>query len=288
MGIMKVLFLGSGTSTGVPVIGCKCEVCKSDDPKNKRTRSSILITTEIPLTPPFSKEETRFPPLEKGGEGGFEREVSANKYILVDTTTDLRFQALANNIERVDAVLFTHAHADHIHGIDDLRTFNHIQGKPIPCYGNMDTLETIRHKFSYIFDGSARSDWIPRLEINMINSEILLYNLRILPLKIYHGDTTIFGYRINDVSYLTDCNGIPDDTKRLLQGTKILILDATRYQPHAKHYGLAQAIEVIEELKPERAILTHLSHTFDHNKVNSELPSGIELAYDGMEINSHH
>src|SRR3989304_8237535 len=135
MGIMKVLFLGSGTSTGVPVIGCKCEVCKSDDPKNKRTRSSILITTEIPLDPPFSKGETlysplskgeTFPPsLERGGKGGFEREVSANKYILVDTTTDLRFQALANRIERVDAVLFTHAHEDHIHGIDDLRSFNH-------------------------------------------------------------------------------------------------------------------------------------------------------------------
>src|SRR3972149_6061561 len=253
MGIMKVLFLGSGTSTGVPVIGCKCAVCSSDEPRNKRTRSSILITT-------------------------------GNKYILVDTTTDLRFQALANRIERVDAVLFTHAHADHIHGIDDLRSFNHIQGKPIPCYGGLDTMEVIQHKFSYIFNGSARSDWIPRLEINIINSEFYLYGLRIVPLKIFHGEETIFGYRINDISYLTDCNGIPDDTKKLLQGTKLLILDATRYQPHAKHYGLAQAIEVINDLKPERAVLTHLSHAFDHYKVNSELPSGIELAYDGMEI----
>ncbi len=253
MGIMKILFLGSGTSTGVPVIGCKCTVCSSDDPKNKRTRSSILITTD-------------------------------DKYILVDTTTDLRFQALANSIERVDAVLFTHAHADHIHGIDDLRSFNHIQGRPIPCYGNYDTMENIRHKFSYIFNGSARSDWIPRLEINIISGEFFLYGLRIMPLKIFHGEAAIFGYRINDVAYLTDCSGIPDDTKRALQGTKLLILDATRYQPHPKHYGLTQAIEVIEELMPERAILTHLSHTFEHNKVNSELPSGIELAYDGMEI----
>src|SRR4030067_1467164 len=284
MGIMKVLFLGSGTSTGVPVIGCKCAVCRSDDPRNKRTRSSILVTTEIPLYPPFSKEETFLPPLEKGGEGGFEREVSAHRYILVDTTTDLRFQALANRIERVDAVLFTPAHADHIHGIDDLRSFNHIQGKPIPCYGGLDTMEVIRHKFSYIFNGSARSDWIPRLEINIINSEFSLYSLQIVPLKIFHGEATIFGYRINDVSYLTDCNGIPDDTKKLLRGTKLLILDATRYQPHAKHYGLAQAIEVIKELKPERAVLTHLSHAFDHDKVNRELPSGIELAYDGMEM----
>ncbi len=256
MGIMKVLFLGSGTSTGVPVIGCKCAVCRSDDPKNKRLRSSILVTTE---------------------ENGV-------RNILVDTTTDLRFQALANGIERVDAVLFTHAHADHIHGIDDLRTFNHIQGESIPCYGNADTMETIRQKFSYIFDGSARRDWIPRLGINIVSSEFLLHSLKIIPLRIYHGDTIIFGYRINDVSYLTDCNGMPDDTMALIKGTKLLILDATRYQPHAKHYGLEQALAVIEELKPERAILTHLSHAFDHSKVNGELPSGIELAYDGMEI----
>ncbi|MCC6545207.1 MAG: MBL fold metallo-hydrolase [Nitrospirae bacterium] len=281
---MKVLFLGSGTSTGVPVIGCKCDVCKSDDPRNKRTRSSILITAEIPLNPPFSKGEIRLPPLEKGGKGGFEREIPSDKYLLVDTTTDLRSQALANRVERVDAVLFTHAHADHIHGIDDLRSFNHIQGNPIPCYGGLDTMEVIRHKFSYIFDGSARRDWVPRLEVNIVDSEFSLYGLRILPLKIFHGESTILGFRINDVSYLTDCSGIPDDTKKLLIGTKLLILDATRYQPHAKHYGLAQAIDVIKELKPERALLTHLSHAFDHHKVNHELPSGIELAYDGMEI----
>lgn len=277
---MKVLFLGSGTSTGVPVIGCHCVVCRSDDPKNKRTRSSILITTKekgtelnsVPAVPDSSG---------KVGDQGY-----GTRNILVDTTTDLRFQALANKIERVDAVLFTHAHADHIHGIDDLRSFNHIQGNPIPCYGGLDTMETIQQKFSYIFDGSVKRDWIPRLEVHVVNSEFFLYGLRILPLKILHGETMIFGYRVNDVSYLTDCNGIPDDTKKLLHGTKLLILDATRFQPHAKHYGLAQAIEVIEELRPERAVLTHLSHTFDHNKVNHELPSGIELAYDGMEIRS--
>ncbi|MCC7202611.1 MAG: MBL fold metallo-hydrolase [Nitrospirae bacterium] len=275
---MKVLFLGSGTSTGVPVIGCKCDVCRSDDPRNKRTRSSILITAEDTGT------EFNSVPAVSVSPGGADHRAAGVRNILIDTTTDLRFQALRCSIERVDAVLFTHAHADHIHGIDDLRSFNHIQGEAIPCYGRSDTMETIRHKFSYIFDGSARSDWIPRLDINIVSSDFVLYGLRIKPLKIFHGDLTILGYRINDVSYLTDCNGMPEDTKEQLKGTKILILDATRYQPHAKHYGLDQAIEVIRELKPERAFLTHLSHTFDHSKVNSDLPPGIELAYDGMEI----
>lgn len=253
MGIMKVLFLGSGTSTGVPVIGCKCGVCRSDNPKNKRTRASILISSD-------------------------------DRHILIDTSTDLRFQALAYSIERIDAVLFTHAHADHIHGIDDLRSFNHIQGGPIPCYGSLETMDVIRHKFGYIFDGSSRNDWIPNLRINIISGEFALFGLKILPLRIFHGNTTILGYRINDTAYLTDCSGIPDPSREALREMDLLILDATRYQPHAKHYGLAQAIEVLEELRPRRAILTHLSHAFDLDKVNSELPSGIELAYDGMEI----
>lgn len=250
---MKILFLGSGTSTGVPAIGCRCNICRSDNPRNKRTRASILIT-------------------------------SNDKNILIDTSTDLRIQALAYSIVRIDAVFFTHAHADHIHGIDDLRSFNLVQGGPIPCFGNLDTMDVIRCKFNYIFDDSAKSGWVPSLQINVVNGMFNLYGLKVLPITIFHGDMPILGYRMDDVAYITDCSEIPDYSMNSLRGMALLILDATRYQPHSKHYGLAQAIEIIEELKPERAVLTHLSHAFDHDKVNSELPTGIELAYDGMEI----
>jgi len=253
MGAMRILFLGSGTSTGVPVIGCKCKICQSANPRNKRTRASILVSTN-------------------------------NRNILIDTSTDLRFQALAFHVERIDAVFFTHAHADHIHGIDELRSFNLIQGGPIPCFGSGETIEAIRNKFDYIFDGSDGNGWVPSLQVNVIEGAFELYDIRVLPVKIFHGDNTILGYRLDDVAYLTDCSGIPDDSMESLRGTALLILDATRYQPHAKHYGLSEAIKVIEELNPKRAILTHLSHSFDHDQVNSELPPGIELAYDGMEI----
>ena len=253
MGVMKILFLGSGTSTGVPVIGCKCSICCSDNPKNKRTRASILVT-------------------------------SNGRNVLIDTSTDLRFQALKYAIERVDAVFFTHAHADHIHGIDELRSFNQLQGMPIPCYGSPETMEAIKSKFGYVFKTSETNDWTPKLSINVVDAPFDLYGLRVIPVTIFHGDSTILGYRMNGVAYITDCSGMPDYSMNSLKDTELLILDATRYKPHAKHYGLSQAIEVIKELKPKRAILTHLSHTYEHEKVNKELPPGIELAYDGMEL----
>ena len=253
MGVMKILFLGSGTSTGVPVIGCKCSTCRSDHPNNKRTRASILVTSE-------------------------------DRNILIDTSTDLRFQALRYNIERVDAVFFTHAHADHIHGIDELRSFNQLQGEAIPCYGSIETMESIRNKFGYVFNGPGTSNWTPNLSINIVDKAFELFGIKVLPVSIFHGDSTILGYRMNSVAYITDCSGIPDYSMGPLRDMELLILDATRYQPHAKHYGLSQAIEVIRELKPTRAILTHLSHSYDHENVNRELPDGIELAYDGMEL----
>lgn len=253
MGAMRILFLGSGTSTGVPVIGCKCNVCLSDDSRDKRTRASILITND-------------------------------ENNILIDTSTDLRFQVLTYDIEKIDVVLFTHTHADHIHGIDDLRSFNHKMGGPIPCYGNKETVEVIKRKFSYIFNGSSENSWIPNLSINIVKEPFHIYGLRIVPVKIFHGERTILGYRINNIAYITDCSGIPSSSMELLKDLSILILGAIRYKPHSKHYGLYQAIEVIENLKPERSILTHLSHSFEYRKVSRELPPGIELAYDGMEI----
>jgi len=253
MGVIKILFLGSGTSTGVPVIGCRCSICCSSNPKNKRTRASILVTSD-------------------------------DRNILIDTATDLRFQALTYSIARIDAVFFTHAHADHIHGIDELRSFNMLQGGPIPCYGSRETMDAISSKFGYVFNGGGKNDWTPQLLVNIVDEALELYGIRVLPVAIFHGENTILGYRMNKTAYITDCSGMPDDSMDSLRGLALLILDATRYQPHAKHYGLRQAIDVIQDLKPERAVLTHLSHVFDHDQVNRDLPPGIELAYDGMEI----
>ncbi len=250
---MKVLFLGSGASTGVPVIGCKCDTCTSDNPKDKRTRASILIT-------------------------------SNGKNILIDTSTDLRFQALTYGIERVDAVLFTHAHADHVHGIDDMRGFNHSNKGPIPCYGDKHTVEVIRKRFSYIFNAKDENNWIPHLTINPLNGPCEMFGLRIVPIHVMHGERPIYGYRINNMAYLTDCNGIPPSSMDLLKDLSLLILDATLYKPHKKHFGFFQALEVIEQLRPEKAILTHLSHMLKYDKASKELPAYIGLAYDGLKI----
>ncbi|MBI4715685.1 MAG: MBL fold metallo-hydrolase [Nitrospirae bacterium] len=250
---MRILVLGSGTSTGVPMIGCRCEVCLSADPKNRRTRSSILVQ-------------------------------ASGKNLLVDTSTDLRQQALAYAIDRVDAVLYTHAHADHVHGIDELRSFNHIQGGEIPCYGSPEVLERVRRNFNYIFNGTSEG-WKPRLALHAVEKEFEVFGIPVIPIPIFHGgDRIIYGYRFGSAAYLTDCSGIPEESVSLLLGLDVLILDATRYQPHPNHLSFDQALEAAGNLRPRRTILTHLSHVYDHERVNRDLPEGIELAYDGMEI----
>jgi len=250
---MKVTILGSGTSTGVPSIGCNCRVCVSDNPKNQRSRASILVTT-------------------------------ADKNILIDTSPDLRNQALRNKITRIDAVLFTHAHADHIHGIDDLRSFNYLQGKNIPCYGSRDTIERIKRMFEYIFSGSE-TDWNrPQLILKEINSCIRLFDLEITPIEIFHGKAPILGYRLGNMAYLTDCSNIPEKSKSLLEELDLLILGALRFSPHPTHFSIGEALVSIRDVKPKRAVLTHMTHEIDHDAVNAILPEGVELGYDGMVI----
>lgn len=250
---MKLVILGSGTSTGVPVIGCRCEVCSSRDPRNKRTRASALISTR-------------------------------GKNILIDTSTDLRAQSLANGIERIDAVLFTHCHADHIHGIDDLRAFNHVQGSSIPCYGNPETIERIRSSFEYIFNDKAGDGWKPSLTATAVESPFEISGIEIIPVEVVHGRARILGYRIGKVAYITDCNSIPPESKEKLRDLEALVLGALRYKPHPTHFNIPQAIEVAEELKPRRCIFTHLGHNLDYKVDNPKLPEGVELAYDGMII----
>jgi phosphoribosyl 1,2-cyclic phosphate phosphodiesterase len=249
---MKITVLGSGTSTGVPMVGCHCPVCASGDPRNKRTRASIVV--EI-----------------------------ADHYILVDTSTDLRKQAIREQLPHIDAVLFTHSHADHIHGIDDLRGFHFIHKRVIPCYGSAETMTTIARNFAYIFQGQASAGYAPLLEPHVVTGPFTLFGSTIVPIPLLHGEMPATGYRFGDVAYLTDCSSIPTDSLSLLTGLRILIIDALRYTPHENHFNIAGALNVVARLKPERAIFTHLTHEVPYRD-GSKLPAGVEFAYDGMTL----
>ena len=252
---MNILFLGSGTSTGIPSLCCDCDVCKSDDNKNKRLRSSILVRNN-------------------------------GNHLLIDTSTDLRQQCLSNNITHINHVLYTHHHADHLHGIDELRSFNHFNKVIIPCYGNKDTIYEIKEKFNYIFDETTQiGGGLPKLTLNIVNNEqFKLGGVLITPLNIIHGKLIILGYRFNKCAYITDCSEIPSESKKQLKNLDILILNALGFDPHPTHFSLSQALDTVEELKPKSAIFTHINHKFDHEKISRELPTGVKLAYDGMVV----
>ena len=249
---MKITILGSGTSTGVPMVGCSCPVCSSEDPRNKRTRCSILIQI-------------------------------GNKYILVDTSTDLRRQALRARIPHIDAVLFTHSHADHVNGIDDLRGFHFIHKRVIPCYGDQETINAIAANFSYIFQGHLPTGYHPLMEPHTVDGPFRLFDKEIIPVPLRHGGMSATGYRIGGMAYLTDCSEIPESSRQLLGDLDLLIIDALRHTPHSNHFNIKGALEVIDILKPSRAVLTHLTHEVAH-KDEADLPPGISLAFDGMTI----
>lgn len=248
---MRVTVLGSGTSSGVPIIGCDCSVCTSPDPKNKRTRASVVLDF-------------------------------GDRTLLIDTATDLRQQALRWGLQRVDAVLFTHAHADHIHGVDELRIFNLRSLKTIPCYASEDVAARIRAYLEYIFEPGPTESFRPHLELVAIDGPFELLGHRVVPVPLLHGDLPVFGFRIDGFAYLTDVSQIPDSSWPLLEDLDLLILDALRPKPHPTHFSLDQAVEVAERLRPRRTALTHLSHLVDHAKTNENLPIGVELAFDGM------
>lgn len=206
------------------------------------------------------------------------------KNVLIDTSTDLRAQALMNGVERIDAVLFTHPHADHIHGIDDLRAFNTAQKGPIPCYGSGTTIERIRVMFDYIFRDDVRDGWKPNLTTTVVDGPFSLFGIEIAPIEISHGSATIFGYRVGKLAYLTDCSGIPTASIERLTGVELLILGALRHKPHPTHFSIEQAVQASRTISPKRTILTHLGHNLDYEKDDSLLPEGIELAYDGLVV----
>lgn len=251
---MKITILGCGTSTGVPVVGCPCNVCTSPDRRNFRTRASLLVEWQ-------------------------------GRNFLVDTAPDLHLQALAVKLRRVDAVFYTHSHADHIFGLDELRVFNFIQGGMIPVYGRPETIEQIKRIFDYIWDPEAPlGGGKPLVEPRVLNGKVEVFGLPVQAVEIWHGQRLINGYVFGRMGYLTDCSGLPDASRPLLQDKELLIVGALRHRPHPTHFHLQAALDLIAELKPRRALLTHLSHSFDYEKTNAELPAGVELAYDGQVI----
>lgn len=253
---IKVTVLGSGTSHGVPMIACDCAVCKSSDPRDRRTRPSILI------------------------------EYDATS-VLVDTSPEFRLQCLANDVRKVDAVLYTHFHVDHVTGLDDLRRFNWIQGKAIPCYGQAATLERLRTMFPYVFSG--REDYpsaVPRLELHQIDGPIEIGSREIIPIPLLHGQMPVLGFRVGNFAYCTDVNQIPAESWRLLECVDVLILDALRKRPHPTHFNLEQAVEHAKKIGARQTFFTHIAHELGHEETNRELPSGMALAYDGLVIQS--
>lgn len=251
-GTLKLTILGSGTSTGVPVIGCRCAVCRSGVAENQRTRCSALLRW-------------------------------AGRNVLIDTATDFRQQALREGLERIDAVLFSHTHADHVHGIDDLRTFT-LRGEAIPAFGAAEAVATIQRVFAYIFSDETESVFRPRLALNTVTGPFELFGRVVTPVPLRHGSGMALGYRVGGLAYLTDCNAVPETSLPLLAGVEVLVIDALRFSAHTTHFNVAEAVAAAGRIGARRTLLTHLSHEVDHWRHAAELPEGVEFAYDGQTV----
>ena len=251
---VKISVLGSGTSVGVPTIGCHCAVCTSTDPRDNRLRPSVLLT--------FNERN-----------------------VLIDTTPDFRTQALRANIQKLHAVIFTHSHADHVMGFDDIRPYNFRQSGEIPIYAAPNTLADIRRCFPYVFDGAPRETNIPHIEPHEIDgSPFELFGLQFQPIPVLHGKHMIYGFRFGNAAYLTDHSEIPDSSMDLLQGLDVIFLDALRYKPHPTHSTVDRSIQTVQKLGVRRAFFTHICHDLGHERAESLLPPHIRLAYDGLEV----
>ncbi|MBV8732315.1 MAG: MBL fold metallo-hydrolase [Acidobacteriia bacterium] len=251
---IKITVLGSGTSVGVPTVGCHCAVCCSADPRDKRLRPSILVSYE-------------------------------GRNVLIDTTPDFRAQALRIDLDRLDAVVFTHSHADHIMGLDDVRPYNFRQKGQIPIYASEDTMAAIRRSFLYIFDDSKKESNVPQLATHVINGASFdLFGLEFLPVPVLHGSAPIYGFRFGQAAYLTDHSDIPESSMERLRGLDVLFLDALRHKPHPTHSTVDRSVKTVEQLAPRRAFLTHISHDLPHERTESLLPANVRLAFDGLEL----
>jgi phosphoribosyl 1,2-cyclic phosphate phosphodiesterase len=251
------------------MIGCACDVCRSTDPRDRRTRPSILIEIEKPGP----------------AHGPGSPVAEAVRSVLVDTSTDLRAQALAYGVTRVDAILFTHSHADHILGLDEVRRFNVLKKGAIPCYADRPTLDDLRRTFAYIFDKTSFvGGGIPQLVLSRIAGPFSLGGVEIVPVPVFHGPRTILGFRLRSFAYLTDCNRIPEESWPLLDGVRTLVIDALRERPHPTHFSVREALDAVARLGPERAYFTHICHDLPHDATCRRLPAGVELAYDGLVL----
>lgn len=251
----RVTFLGSGTSAGVPMIGCSCATCQSSDPHDKRLRPSIYLVVED------------------------------GPSILVDTSTDLRQQALTYGVTRLDAILFTHPHVDHILGLDEVRRFNYLHRRAIPAYADATTASDLRKTFHYVFDPPAqKGGGVPQIDLSIIDGPFDVQGVRVRPVPLFHGGRQILGFRFGTFAYLTDCNRIPEDSWPLLAALDTLVLDALRHRPHPTHFTVAEALEVVRRLQPRQTYFTHMCHDLPHAETNASLPPGVQLAHDGLKF----
>jgi len=248
--------LGSGTSMGVPTIGCDCEVCTSADPHDRRTRPSIMVQWD-------------------------------GHTVLIDTTPDFREQAIREHIRKIDAIIYTHGHADHILGLDDVRplSFQRITGgKKIPLYASDNTARVLRSVFRYIFEADYKYGGLAQVELHPVNGPIELFGAKFTPMPVLHGDVPIEAFRFGSAAYLTDFSTIPEESMEQLQGLDILFLDALRHQPHPTHSTVENSLKIVEQLKPKRTFFTHISHDLPHEATNAALPENVRLAHDGLKL----
>jgi len=247
-------FLGTGTSQGVPVVACDCDVCRSEDSRDKRLRSSLLLKIN-------------------------------GQNLVIDAGPDFRQQMLRENVETLRAILLTHEHVDHIFGLDDIRSYNWIQRHPMEIYAEERVQEAIRRIFSYVF-AEYKYPGIPKMQLKDVDGvPLIIDDIEIIPIRCYHHKLPVYGYRIGDLTYITDANSIPDEELEKMMGTKILIINTLRKEKHISHFNLEEALAVIEKVKPEKAFLTHISHGFGkYTDIEKELPENVFMAYDGLKL----